>query len=193
MRSLPRHGVLGVLAAILVALASLTASGCASEERPVGPGPTVRRAPARADRLATIGIAQGLLHETDVLEGLGRRDEAIARAERVLALELAADDPLREPLRLDAHGRLAELELASDHLDAADRWIERGLAEVHGRTPFEARLHLVHGRVLEARAAVHRAAGEGALADADLRAALEAHERSIAINEGLLAGRGDAP
>jgi hypothetical protein len=64
---------------------------------------------------------------------------------------------------------------------------------VHARSYFEARLHLVRGRVLEARAAVHREAGHESEAQAALRAALEAHERSIAINEGLLRAEEDAP
>lgn len=175
----------------LACLALVGVMGCASQaeiERTEG-----ARSLSRADRLATIGIAQGLLHEADVLEGLGQRGEATRRAERVLALELAVDDPLREPLRLDAHGRLAELALADGRLDDADAAIDRGLAEVHARSYFEARLHLVRGRVLEARAVVHREAGLEAEAQAALRAALEAHERSIAINQGLLGTEEDAP
>ncbi len=180
-------------ACILVALLGAVLAGplgCAGQEAPPS---NVAPSPSRQGRLATVGIAQALLHETDVLEGLGDRSTAIQRAERVLTLELAPSDPLREPLRLDAYGRLAELELGSGALDRADLAIERGLSEVTLRSYFEARLYIVRGRVLEARASAHREAGETALADAELRAALEAHEQSIAINEGLLGGEEPRP
>lgn len=166
----------------LALLLAITSAACASQ---TATPPPPREPAAPEDRLATLGIAQALLHETDVLEGLGDRPGAIERAERVLTLELAPTDPLREPLRLDAYGRLAELELARGELVRAELAIEHGLGEVTARSYFEARLHVVRGRVLEARAAEHRAS-DPALADAELRAALEAHERSIAINEGLL-------
>jgi len=177
---------------IAFALAGVLAGplGCAGQEPPSS---EVALSPSRQGRLATVGIAQALLHETDVLEGLGDRSAAIERAERVLTLELAPSDPLREPLRLDAYGRLAELELGSGALDRADIAIERGLSEVTLRSYFEGRLYIVRGRVLEARASAHREAGETALADAELRAALEAHEQSIAINEGLLRGQEARP
>ncbi|MBX7191020.1 MAG: hypothetical protein K1X94_03130 [Sandaracinaceae bacterium] len=178
---------------VACSLFCLGLAACAAERGPTDRAPEPARTPSRAERLATIGIAQGLLHETDVLEGLGQRREAIARAERVLGLELAADDPLREPLRLDAHGRLAELALAEGALDEADHAIDRGLAEVTSRSYFEARLHLVRGRVLEARAASAREAGDAARAEELLRSALAEHEQSIAINEGLLGGHEGTP
>lgn len=165
--------------------------GCASQEAHTSAPAATRR--TSADRLSTIGIAQALLHETDVLEDMGDRAGAIARAERVLALELAADDPLREPLRLDAYGRIAELALAAGAVLDAEVAIERGLAEVSRPSYFEARLYLVRGRVLEQRAATHRGEGDAALAEAELRAALEAHERSIAINQALLRGEESTP
>ncbi|GAB4217423.1 MAG: hypothetical protein OHK0013_44880 [Sandaracinaceae bacterium] len=160
--------------------------GCATQ--PVPEVPSEAPTASRADRLSTLGIAQALLHETDVLEGLGDRSSAIERASRVLTLELAADDPLREPLRLDAYGRIAELALADGSLDRADAVVAEGLAEVRTRSYFEARLYLVRGRVHEARAARLREEGDAAGAEAALRAALEDHERSIAINEALLRG-----
>ena len=58
---------------------------------------------------------------------------------------------------------------------------------------FEARLHLVRGRVLEARAASLREAGDRSRAEEMLRAALAEHERSIEINEALLAGEERTP
>lgn len=174
----------------LAGLVGLSACGRSADlER----APQLARNPSTAERLSTIGIAQALMHETDVLEGMGDRAGAIERAERVLSLELADDDPLREPLRLDAFGRVAELALADAEVLRAEVAIERGLAEVSERSYFEARLYMVRGRALEMRAATHRQEGDAALADAELRAALEAHERSIEINEGLLAGEEPTP
>lgn len=143
-------------------------------------------------RLPRVGIAQALLHETDVLEALGRRDQAIARAERVLAIELAPHDPLREPLRIEAHTRIAELRLAAHDLDGAGRAIEGALAEVRGHSYFEARIYIVRGRWHEARAARLATEGDTSARDGELAAALADHETSITINEVLLA-EGDSP
>lgn len=176
----------------LVLVATLAqALGCASEGRPAE-SPSTQEL-SRGERLATIGIAQALLHETDVLEGLGDRAQAIERAEQVLSLGLASADPLRAPLRLDALGRIAELELAEGALDRADAAIARGLSEVRERSYFEARLYVVRGRVHEARAQTHRTAGDAAASERELRAALADHERSISINEGLLRGQEARP
>ncbi len=179
MTRLSRHPV-GACAVLVVALA---ACGCARGE---GGSEASRRA-----RLETIGVAQGLLHEADVLEGLGDRATAVARARAVLELPLAPDDPLREPLRLDAWGRVAELAIADGSLDEAERAVQSGLDEVSRPSYFEARLHLVRGRVLEARAARARDEGRDEDERTLLREALEAHERSIAINRALLAEDGD--
>ena len=176
-----------------VVLFALLLTACAEREAEMATSRDVTRNPATAVRLSTIGIAQALMHETDVLEGMGDRAGAITRAERVLSLELSEDDPLREPLRLDAYGRVAELALADAEVLRAEVAIERGLAEVSERSYFEARLYMVRGRALEMRAATHRQEGDAALADAELRAALEAHERSIEINEALLAGEEPTP
>ncbi|MBN8611371.1 MAG: hypothetical protein J0L92_12330 [Deltaproteobacteria bacterium] len=174
----------------LAGLVGLSACGRSADFEPA---PRLARNPSTAERLSTIGIAQALMHETDVLEGMGDRAGAITRAERVLSLELSEDDPLREPLRLDAYGRVAELALADAEVLRAEVAIERGLAEVTERSYFEARLYMVRGRALEMRAATHRQEGDAALADAELRAALEAHEQSIEINEALLAGEEPTP
>jgi tetratricopeptide (TPR) repeat protein len=124
---------------------------------------------------------------------MGDRAAAIERAERVLSLELSEDDPLREPLRLDAYGRLAELQLAQGSIEEAEAKVDRGLGSGSTHSYFEARLHLVRGRVLEARAASLREAGDRSRAEEMLRAALAEHERSIEINEALLAGEERTP
>jgi tetratricopeptide (TPR) repeat protein len=170
---------------VLLALLLLTA--CAEREPQMATSRDVTRSTPTAERLSTIGIAQALMHETDVLEGMGDRAAAIERAERVLSLELSEDDPLREPLRLDAYGRLAELQLAQGSIEDAEATVDRGLGSVSTHSYFEARLHLVRGRVLEARAASLREAGDRSRAEEMLRAALAEHERSIEINEALLA------
>lgn len=135
--------------------------------------------------LAALGIAQGLQHEADVLEARGDHAGALAKIDAVLAIDFPLV-PEREDVRLDAYGRLAELHLVARDAAAAEREVERGLAESTRTSYFRARLYLVRGRVHEARAAAARTAGDEERAREEGRLAIEAYDRGIAINREVL-------
>jgi hypothetical protein len=136
--------------------------------------------------LAAIGMAQARMHEADELEDRGDRAAAIESAREVLDVPFPEGAPEREDVRLDAWGRIAELELARGDDAAAERATDEGLREVTRRGYFEARLYIVRGRIHRARAESFRAAGDEASARRESDAALEALERSIDINAEVL-------
>jgi hypothetical protein len=110
----------------------------------------------------------------------------VARVERILELPFPEGTD-RQDVRLDAHGRLAELELARNDAAAARARAEQGLAEASRDSYFHARLLLVLGRVQQAEAAALRARGEEDAARSVSVAAVTTLEQSIAMNERVLA------
>lgn len=159
-------------------LALMLISACATPQRDDG-----------LALLASLGVAEGLMRQADSLEATGDVTGAIERAEQILAIDFPAG-PDREDVRLDAHGRLAELELARGDVAAARTWAQAGLTEASRDSYFHARLLLVLGRVQEAEAARTRDAGD---TDAARRMSLDAVatlEQSIAMNQRVLTGLG---
>jgi hypothetical protein len=149
-----------------------------------GDGSEARRA-IDTRLLAALGIAQGLQHEADVLEARGEHAAAREKIDAVLAIDFPRV-PEREDVRLDALGRLAELHLAAHDDASAEREVARGLAESTRDSYFRARLHLVLGRIHEARAASARTQGDEARAREEGRRAIEAYDQGIAINRRVL-------
>lgn len=145
-----------------------------------------RESSSGQELLAALGTAQALAHEADEYEARGDRERALERARAILEVPFPTQVAEREDVRLDAWGRVAELELALHREQAARTAIDSGLREVTRRSYFEARLYVVSGRVHRARAAALREAGdeEGAARASD--AALEALEQSIEINAAVM-------
>ncbi len=165
--------VLGVGLAVAVV-------GCA-EQRSGG-------APGRPSQglLSAIGTAQALQHESDELEARGELPGAIAAARRILDVPFPPDAAEREDVRLDAYGRIAELELAREDTAAAEAQADAGLRESTRDSYFRARLHVVLGRVHQSRAAHLRDTGDATGARTESEAAIDELERSIAINRVVL-------
>jgi hypothetical protein len=175
------HGPRRALVAGLVAVAAL--AGCAAEEPP-------RAVDERL--LAALGLAQGYQHQADELAELGDRDQAIARVQKVLEIPFPQGSPEGEDVRLDAWGRLAELRLDGGDEPGAEAAVESGLGEAHRVSYFKARLFAVRGRVLQARAARLREAGEAEASRQASRDAIAAFEQSIELNREVLGLEGDA-
>jgi hypothetical protein len=136
--------------------------------------------------LAALGTAQALQHEADEREARGEITEAIATVERVLEVPFPAAAPEREDVRLDAWGRIAELDLARADDVQAEEAARTGLAEATRDSYFRARLHVVMGRIHQARAERLRAAGDADGARAESESALSELESSIDINAAVL-------
>lgn len=157
----------------LVAIAAL-ASACGGD----GPRPQAL--------LAALGTAQALQHEADEREARGEIDEAIATVERVLEVPFPTGAPEREDVRLDAWGRIAELNLARADDVHAEEAASAGLAESTRDSYFRARLHVVMGRIHQARAERLRTLGDVEGARAESEHALDELETSIGINSAVL-------
>lgn len=160
--------------AMLLALALLAACGGGS------------RSTSDQRLLAAIGTAQARMHEADELEARGDRAAAIARAREVLDVPFPHGAPEREDVRLDAWGRIGELELGRDDDVAAERAVSEGLREVTRASYFAARLYVVQGRIHRERAARARESADQETARRESETAIEALERSIEINAEVL-------
>lgn len=174
----------------VLALLLASAGGCASQASRGEPG-----APSQV-LLSAIGTATALQHESDELEARGDVPGAIAAARRILDVPFPSGAAEREDVRLDAYGRIAELELVRDDAAAAESQASAGLAEATRDSYFRARLHVVLGRVHERRAAHLRDVGDETGARTESEAAIDELERSIAINRvvlGLGADSGGTP
>jgi hypothetical protein len=136
--------------------------------------------------LSAIGMAQALQHESDVHELRGEIPLAIESARRVLDVPFPSGAAEREDVRLDAFGRMAELELLRADTAAAETQANLGVAEATRDSYFRARLHVVLGRVHEVRAEHLRETGDEAGARTESEAAITELERSIAINRVVL-------
>jgi hypothetical protein len=138
------------------------------------------RPPLSQPLLAALAQARAYHHIADLHLADGAPDAAAEALGRILELPFPAGAPEGEDAALDARARLAKLHLAAGRLDDARRVLDAGLAAATRDSFFVANLHAVVGELHEARA---RAAGaDEAAARAERRAAIAAHERSIAIN-----------
>lgn len=142
--------------------------------------------------LASLGIASALQLQADELEALGDVPGAVERVEEILAIEFPEDASDREDVRIDAYGRIAELELARGDIEAARAALARGRGEASRDSYFHARLLLVVGRADQAHAAVLREAGDASGARTASLAAIESLEASIAMNQRVLAASSTA-
>ncbi len=161
--------------------------GCAEQQGPSAPPQQL---------LSAIGTAQALQHESDEREAQQDLPGAIEAARRVLDVPFPVGAAEREDVRLDAFGRIAELELARHDLDAAMARATSGLSEATRDSYFRARLHVVLGRIHQERAARLREGGDADDARTESEAAIDELEQSIVINRvvlGLGTAHGETP
>ncbi len=164
-----KHVLLGALVAL-----SLAGGGCRGDDR---------RA-VDEHLLLALEEARAHQHRADVhLEG-GDVSAAIADVRAVLAIRFPAGAPEGEEARLDAHARLAHLLLAAGDEPGALDAIERARKEATFDSFYRAHVETVAGEILEARA---KKLADPEAAKAARREALDAYERSIAINKRVQA------
>ena len=132
--------------------------------------------------LAALAQARSYHHIADLRLADGDRAAASAALEKILGLAFPAGAPEGEDAVLDARARLAKLHLADGRAADARRIVDEGLAAARRESFFLANLHAVSGELLEAEA---KAAADPEVARARRKAAILAHERSIAINERI--------
>ena len=133
--------------------------------------------------MIALGQAKNFHYKAKVYMSDGKVTEAIAAVRQILSLRFPANAPEADDVRNDARALLARLLVSQNQLDEAMRVVEEGLAAVTRESFFVANLYTVKGEILYARAT---AAGSGdPKATEDKRAAIEALDKSIKINEAL--------
>lgn len=152
-------------------------SGCITEEPQ----------PIDEHLMAALGQARALHHVADVQLAEGDTAGALEALERVVQIEFPEGAPERDDVVVDAYGRMAKIQLGGGHIDEAMAIVEKGLREGRERDTFYvAALHMIVGEIHEARAAAAREANDTATARSAAREAIEAYERSIAVNQRVL-------
>lgn len=136
--------------------------------------------------MATLGTVRALHHQADVFENAGDFARARGAVERVLQLSFPPEMAEREDLRLDATGRLAELDLRLGDADGCIARATQGLAEARRESVLQARLMMVRGQCASALADRAQAAQNASLAARHRERALSDLEQSIAVNTRVL-------
>jgi tetratricopeptide (TPR) repeat protein len=178
---------LGVVAAVAIGMSC--SSSVEQPEKTGKPTPSVTKTPdADGDiideqLMIALGQAKNFHYKAKVYMTDGKVTEAIAAVRQILSLRFPANAPEADDVRNDARALLGRLLLSQSSLDEAMRVVEEGLAAVTRESFFVANLYTVKGEIHYARAS---AAGSGdAKSVEDKRAAIEALDKSIKINEAL--------
>jgi len=177
--------VLGLAAAFAIGMS------CSTPELPDKgdrPGPRVTKTPEADDviderLMVALGQAKNFHYKAKVYMSDGKVTEAIAVVRQILSLRFPANAPEADDVRNDARALLARLLVSQNQLDEAMRVVDEGLAAVTRESFFVANLYTVKGEILYARAGAAAAGDPKAIEDK--RAAIEALDKSIKINEAL--------
>jgi tetratricopeptide (TPR) repeat protein len=137
------------------------------------------------DLMTALAQAKNFHHKAKVYMTDGNLGEATAAVRQILSLEFPQGAPEADDVRNDARAMLAKLLVAQNQLEEAMRTVTEGIAQSSRESFFVANLYTVQGEVHEARATQYMTANDKPKADAERRAAIEAYDRSIKINEAL--------
>lgn len=175
---------LGLAAAFVIGMSCSTPDGPAT---PDGFERGVTKVPEADDvideqLMIALGQAKNFHYKAKVYMSDGKVPEAIAAVRQILSLRFPANAPEADDVRNDARALLGRLLVSQDQLDEAMRVVEEGLAAVTRESFFVANLYTVKGEILYARANANPSDPKSI---EDKRAAIEALDRSIKINEAL--------
>ena len=177
-----------LLAVAALAIGMSCSSSVEQPEKTGKPTQSVTKTPDADDvideqLMIALGQAKNFHYKAKVYMTDGKVTEAIAAVRQILSLRFPANAPEADDVRNDARALLGRLLLSQNQLDEAMRVVEEGLAAVTRESFFVANLYTVKGEIHYARAS---AAGSGdPKAVEDKRAAIEALDKSIKINEAL--------
>jgi len=187
-----------VLAAAALALFA-GASGCAdvdrvqSDARPSAQ-PSGHNATAAADKrravdaglMAFLSKARAAHHSADLAEAKGDIELAIRHVETIPGGPMPALGPEVIEVLADAYSRLAELKSQLGRFDDAAREVDRGLSIATETTHFRGHLFESRGVVEERRMTAHEKAGNARAAASARKAALEAFETAMVIQDEVI-------
>ncbi|HEY4182350.1 MAG TPA: hypothetical protein VGM90_36205 [Kofleriaceae bacterium] len=139
------------------------------------------------DLMVALDQAKNFHRKAKVYMSDGNLAAATSTVREILSLPFPKGAPEADDVRLDARALLAKLLVMQGQIDEATRTVDEGLAAVQRESFFVANLYTVRGEILEAKATNIDAENAGdKTKSADVRrAAIEAYDKSIQINEKL--------
>lgn len=166
---------------VMVAVAACTA--CSQRE----PAPSGRATQVAEptdvgdqDLMLALSQAKNFHHKAKVYMSDGKLDDAIACVREILALRFPAGAPEADDVRNDARALLAKLLVDQGKLDEAMAVVKEGIAASERESFFVANLWTVEGEIHEARAVA-----DPAKAGDEKRAAIQAYDKSIQIDQTI--------
>jgi hypothetical protein len=181
--------VRGVLAVIVMpaVLAVGCGAGCSDRDRATSERATAVAEPTDvADQALMLALSQAknLHHKAKVYMTDGKLDDAIAAVRAILSLRFPAGALEADDVRDDARALLAKLLVEQGKLDDAMTVVMEGIGPSQRDSFFVANLWTVKGEIHEARAAQLDASDKAKASD-EKRAAIEAYDRSIQIDQAI--------
>lgn len=136
--------------------------------------------------IAFLSKARAAHHGADLAESKGDIELAIRHVETIPYGPIPALGAEVIEVLADAHARLAELKSQLERFDEAAREVDRGLAIATDTTHFRGHLFESRGVVEERRMKALEAAGNARAAAAARKAALEAFETAMTIQDEVI-------
>jgi len=180
--------LVGLVAAFLIGMSCTGGSSEPTPSNPPTPNRSVTKTPEADDvideqLMVALGQAKNFHYKAKVYMSDGKVTDAIAAVRQILSLRFPPGAPEADDVRNDARALLARLLVSQNQLDDAMRVVEEGLAAVTRESFFVANLYTVEGEIHYAKANAMPAGDPNAVAEK--RAAIEALDKSIKINEAL--------
>lgn len=187
----------GIVMLVLGAIAFVAGTACSSDD-PDRDRRSVTNLAEPSDvideeLMIALAQAKNFHHKAKVYMSDGNIASAITSVRQILSLRFPAGAPEADDVRHDARALLAKLLVTQGNLEEAMRTVEEGLASVTRESFFVANLYTVKGEIHHARAALMTDPADAAKATAEKRAAIDAYDRSIKINEALQKKLMEAP
>jgi hypothetical protein len=139
-----------------------------------------------AGLMAFLSKARAAHHSADLAESKGDVELAIRHVETIPYGPIPPLGPEVIEVLADAHSRLAELKSQLARFDDAAREVDRGLVIATETTHFRGHLFESRGVVEERRMTAHEKAGNTRAADTARKAALEAFETAMTIQDEVI-------
>ena len=175
----------GLIAVLLLAALSVAVPGCGcGDPKPERPKVAERGSGALMTCLALIRAHH---RQADFYMELGETEKAVGAVTRILELTCPEEAPEVQEALLDAHSRLATLQLKRNDVAGAQRTVEAALKRFKQESFFMAHLLMVKADVMEARAKKLKEQGHEEEAKQLMRDAIKVLSRSININRKLQA------
>jgi tetratricopeptide (TPR) repeat protein len=137
------------------------------------------------DLIIPLAQAKNFHRKAKVYMSDGNLPAAIASVRQILSLRFPPGAPEAEDVRNDARALLAKLLVGQNQLDEAMRVVEEGLAQSARKSFFVANLYTVKGEIHDAIATQAATDGNPSKATEHRHLAIEALDKSIAINSEI--------